>query len=262
MLKRVIAILAAPLILSFSASSGHAMEKLTVMISGGFSLAYRQVLPEFERNTGVSVTTLSGASQGTGPKTIKSQLEQGTEVDVVILSKEGLDELMAAGRIAEGSTTELASVPLGAAVRQGAPRPDIDSVDTFKQALLHAKLVALPGSTSGIFLKNDVFPRLGIADKVPSKVFARGTESTGALAAGEVDLAIGPVSELVNQPGIEVVGSLPKEVQLVQTFTAAMVETARNPEQAKKLIAFLASDRTTTAIKNSGMEPAGDQRKH
>ena len=262
MLKRVMAVVAANLAISLAASPGNAMEKLTVMISGGFSLAYRQVLPEFERSTGISVTTLSGASQGTGPKTIKSQLEQGVDVDVVILSGEGLDELKASGRIAAGSEVKLAGVPLGAAIRQGSPKPDISSVDALKRALLGARLVALPGSTSGIFMKNEVFPRLGIADKVSSKLFARGIESTNALAAGEADLAIGPISEQVNQPGIEVIGPLPGEVQLVQMFTAAIVEKAQNKEQAKRLIEFLASDRTTAAIRNSGMEPAGDRRKH
>jgi molybdate transport system substrate-binding protein len=219
------------------------------------------VLPEFERNTGIAVTTLSGASQGTGPKTIKSQLEQGVDVDMVILSKEGLDELTTAGRIAKGSEVALASVPLGAAVRQGSAKPDVSSVDALKRALLSARLVALPGSTSGIFLKDEVFPKLGIADKVTSKLFARGIESTGALATGEADLAIGPVSELVNQPGIEIVGALPDDVQLVQVFTAAITSTAHHSEQAKRLIEFLASDRSTMAIKNSGMTPVGNRRK-
>ena len=83
------------------------MDELRVMISGGFSLAYHDVLPEFERTTGIAVTTLSGSSQGTGPKTIKYQLENGADVDVVILSKEGLDELVAMGRIADGSDAGL-----------------------------------------------------------------------------------------------------------------------------------------------------------
>ena len=261
MLKRALAVLAAILALSFATSEGNAMEKLTVMMSGGFSLAYRQVLPEFERNTGIAVTTLSGASQGTGPKTIKSQLEQGVDVDMVILSKEGLDELTTAGRIAKGSEVALASVPLGAAVRQGSAKPDVSSVDALKRALLSARLVALPGSTSGIFLKDEVFPKLGIADKVTSKLFARGIESTGALATGEADLAIGPVSELVNQPGIELLGALPDDVQLVQVFTAAIIGTAQHSEQAKRLIEFLASGQTTAAIRNSGMEPVGNRHK-
>src|SRR5689334_17137104 len=142
------------------------MDNLAVIISGGFSLAYHKVLPEFERLTSIAVTTLSGASQGTGPKTIKHQLEAGADIDVVIMSKEGLGELIALGRIAAGSDVELATVPIGAAVRQGQPRPDVGSVEAFKRAVVNARLVAIPASTSGIFLKDEVFPRLGIADKV------------------------------------------------------------------------------------------------
>jgi len=237
------------------------MLKLSVMISGGFSLAYHDVLPEFEHSSGVAVVTLSGSSQGTGPKTIKWQLERGVDTDVVILSKEGLSELITADLIVIGSGVELAAVALGAAVRQGSPKPDISNVNAFKQALLDARLVAMPGSTSGLFVKNEVLPKLAIADKVSTKVMSRGTESTALLAAGEADLAIGPMSELHNQPGVEIVGPLPNEVQLVQVFTAAIVKNSRHPEDAKRLIQFLASDRTTAAIRRSLMEPVVDQRK-
>jgi molybdate transport system substrate-binding protein len=261
MLIRIVAVLATHLTMFFAASPGNAMEKLTVMISGGFSLAYRQVLPEFERKAGTTVTTLSGASQGTGPKTIKAQLEQGTEVDVVILSREGLDELIALKRIDTGSVAELASVPLGAAIRQGNARPDVSTVDALKRTLLGARLVALPASTSGIFLKDEVFPKLGIADKVSLKMFARGIESTNAVAAGEADLAIGPVSEQIGQPGIELIGALPDEVQLVQVFTASITSTAHHPEQAKQFIEYLASGATAAAIKNAGMLPVGKRSK-
>jgi molybdate transport system substrate-binding protein len=102
-----------------------------------------------------------------------------------------------------------------------------------------------------------VFPRLGIADRVRAKVLPRGTDSTAALAAGEADLALGPVSELVGQPGIELVGPLPDAVQLVQVFTAAIVDTAHRIAEARRLIAFLASSRAAAAIRRFGMEPAG-----
>src|SRR6185312_10875406 len=241
--------------------SARLTPKLTVIISGGFSLAYHKVLPDFERLTGVAVTTLSGASQGNGPKTIKHQLEAGADIDVVIMSKEGLGELIALGRIAAGSDAELATVPLGAAVRQGQPKPDLGSVDAFKRAVLAARLVAIPASTSGIFLKDEVFPTLGIADKVTFRVMARGTESTALLAAGEADLALGPISELVDQAGIEPVGVLPDEIQLIQMFTAAIVNTSRHVEQARRLIEFLISEKAEAAISASGMEPVGKRRK-
>src|SRR5262249_48793232 len=212
---------------------GAARAELNVMISGGFSLAYRELLPEFERSTGMAVATASAASQGTGPNTMKAKLESGAHADVVILSREGLSELMAAGRIVGGTDVDLARVPLGAAVRMGQPKPDVGTLDAFKRTLLNARAIALPGSTSGIFLMNDVFPRLKLADKVAVKVGARGTDATSMVAAGEADMVLGPVSELVNVPGVEFVARLPDEVQLLQVFAAAIVAGSARREQAK-----------------------------
>ena len=106
-----------------------ASAQLKVLISGGFSGAYEQLLPEFERETGIKVTTGSGSSQGTGPQTIGAQLARGVPADVVILSREGLNELIAADRIAAGSDVDLAPAPLGVAVRAGAPKPDVSTVE-------------------------------------------------------------------------------------------------------------------------------------
>jgi molybdate transport system substrate-binding protein len=109
-----------------------ASAQLNVLISGGFSGAYEQLLPEFERTSGIKVTTGSGASQGTGPQTIAAQLARGVPADVVILSREGLSELIAAKRIAAGTDVDLARVPLGVAVRAGTPKPDVSTVEAFK----------------------------------------------------------------------------------------------------------------------------------
>lgn len=228
---------------------------VTVLISGGFELAYRKAIPDFEQETGIKVETQSGASQGSGPKTIRYQLDHGAEIDVVILSNEGLHELVDASLIAEGSVAELATAPLAAAVRMGTPKPDVSSVAALTQTLLDARLVVMPGSTSGLFIQREIFPALGVADKVRLKVYPRGTDSAAALAAGEADLALGPISELVNIPRIEPVGVLPDEVQLIQTFSAATVATAKNPDLAKRLIAFLQSDKAEAAIRQAGMEP-------
>src|SRR5262245_29907645 len=133
-----------------------ASAQLKVIISGGFSGPYEQLLPEFEKATGIKVTTGSGASQGTGPQTIAAQLARGASFDVVIMSREGLTELVAAHRIAPGTDVDLARTPLGIAVRKGAPKPDVSTVDAFKEAMLKANTIAMPGSTSGIFLMKDV----------------------------------------------------------------------------------------------------------
>jgi len=230
-------------------------QQLNVLISGGFSGAYEQLLPEFERTTGIKVMTGSGASQGTGPQTIAAQLARGVPANVVILSREGLSELIAAKKIVAGTDVDLARVPLGVAVRAGSPKPDVSTVEAFKQTLLKAKTVAVPGSTSGIWLVKDLFPRLGLADKINTKVAARGSEATAMVAAGAADLVVMPVSEIVQAKGVDFAGNLAAEIQFVQTFSAAVVAGAGEIEGAKRLIEFLASAHASDAIKKSGMEP-------
>jgi molybdate transport system substrate-binding protein len=228
--------------------------QLHVLISGGFSGAYEMLLPEFERTSGIKVTTGSGASQGTGPQTIAAQLARGVPADVVILSREGLSELIAANKIAAGTDKDLAQVPIGVAVRAGTPKPDVNTVEAFKQLLLKAKTVAVPASTSGIWLMTDLFPRLGVAGKLNVKSAPRGTDATRMVAAGDTDLAVMPVSEILHAPGVAFAGGIAAEIQFVQTFSAAIVAGSKLPEGSKRLIEFLASARASEAIKNSGME--------
>jgi molybdate transport system substrate-binding protein len=233
---------------------------MRVIISGGFSGPYERVLPEFERTTGIKVETGSGSSQGTGPQTIAAQLARGVPADVVILSREGLDELVKAQRIAAGMDVDLARVPLGVAVRAGAAKPDVTTVEAFRQLMLKARVVAVPSSTSGIFLMQEIFPRLGIAEKVNVKMTPRGTGAAAMVAAGEADLAVMPVSEILHAPGVDFAGKLAPGIQLNQIFAAAAVAGSKQAEAAKRLIAFLASDGVADAIRASGMEPLGKRR--
>jgi molybdate transport system substrate-binding protein len=233
------------------------LAQLKVILSGGFSGAYEQLLPEFERTSGVKVTTGSGASQGTGPQTIASQLARGVPFDVVILSREGLTNLIAANRIVAGTDADLAQVPIGVAVRAGAAKPDVRTVEAFKRTVTSAKSVAVPGSTSGIFLRKEVFPRLGIADQVNVKVSARGSGATDMVAAGEADLALMPVSEILHARGVDFAGTIPQEIQLIQTFSAAIVAGSKEVAAARRLIEFLTSARAAEAIRKTGMEPLG-----
>jgi len=233
-----------------------ASAQVNVLMSGGFSGAYEQLLPEFERTSGIKVTTGSGASQGAGPLTIAAQLGRGVKADVVILSREGLTELIAAKRIVAGTDVDLAQVPLGIAVRAGTPKPDVGTVEAFKQLMLKAKLVAMPESTSGIWLVNDLFPRLGIAGRVNVKATPRGTGATAMVAAGEADLAVMPVSEILHASGVDLAGKIAPEIQFVQTFSAAVVAGSAEIDKARRLIAFLASAQAAEAISKSGMEPA------
>jgi molybdate transport system substrate-binding protein len=175
---------------------------------------------------------------------------------VAILSREGLTELIAAGRILAGSDADLATAALGAAVRSGVRKPDVSTVAGFKQALLNAKAVAVPASTSGIYLTDEVFPRLGIAGQLNVRVMPRGSQSAALVASGEADIAVQPISELLSVPGLDYLGALADEIQLIQTFSAAIVAGSKELEASRRLIAFLASERAAAAISSNGMQPA------
>jgi len=146
------------------------------------------------------------------------------------------------------------------AVRAGTQKPDVSTVEAFKQVMLKAKTVAIPGSTSGIWLLNDLFPRLGIAEKINAKVTPRGTDATGLVAAGGADLVVMPVSEIMHAKGVDFAGRIAQEIQFVQTFSAAVVVGSGDIEGSRRLIEFLASPRASEAIRNSGMEPLATSR--
>ena len=228
-----------------------------MIISGGFSGPYEQLVPQFERISGIKVATGSGSSQGTGPQTIAAQLARGVAADVVILSREGLTGLIAAQRIAAGTDVDLARTPIGVAVRAGAPKPDVRSVDDFKQVVLKARLVAVPSSTSGIFLIEEIFPRLGIAGRVNVKATPRGSGAAAMVATGEADIGLLPVSEIIHAPGVELAGVIADEIQLHQIFAAAIVVASKEIDAAKRLIAFLTSESAAQTIRRGGMEPLG-----
>ena len=139
------------------------------------------------------------------------------------------------------------------AVRAGAPKPDISTVEALKQTLLRAKSVTFTSSTSGVYLTTTLFPRLGIADEMARK---STTSGVAAVAKGDAEIAIQPVSELLPVPGVDFVGTIPAEVQKVNVYAAAVVAGSKETEASKRLIAFLSSAGATAAIKKSGMEPA------
>ena len=227
--------------------------QVKVITSGGFSAAYRELLPEFERTSGIKVTTTSGGSVGTGPNTIGGQLRRGVPADVVILAREGLSELIAEGRIAAGTDVSLAQSIIGMVVRAGAPKPDISSVEALKQTLLRAKSVAMSSSTSGVYLTTKLFPQLGIADQMAGKSTSSGAAAVGR---GEAEIGLQQVSELLPITGVDFVGTIPAEVQYVTVYAAAVVAGSKEIDASKRLIAFLASEGAATAIKKSGMEPS------
>ena len=238
---------------------GAAFAQLNVITSGGFAIPLKQILPEFERASGITVTTTRGQSQGGGANAIGAQLGRGVPADVVIMAREGLDDLIAAGRIVPDSDVDLARTPLGVAIRIGAPKPDFGTVEAFKQMLLQAKSITFPSSTTGIYMMNKLFPQLGIADEISGKITHTGIAD---VAKGNAELAIQPVSELLHVPGTEFAGTIPRQIQYVSVFSCAAVAGGKQLKASKRLIAFLQSETAKKVIVASGMEPLKARARH
>jgi molybdate transport system substrate-binding protein len=229
---------------------------VTVVSSGGFAAAYRALASQFERTTGDALVTSWGPSMGNTPDAVPTRIQRGEPIDVVIMVGYALDDLIKKGKVVADSRVDLARSPIGVAVRAGAPKPDISSVDALRRALLAAKSIAYSDSASGVYVSTELFKRLGIADQVSSKSRMIPAEPVGAvIARGEAEIGFQQVSELKPIAGIDLLGPLPPELQKITIFSAGIVVGAREPEAARALITFLASPTAAAAIRETGMEP-------
>jgi molybdate transport system substrate-binding protein len=180
-------------------------DEIKVMTSGAFTAAFLELAPAFERATGHRVVTET-TTMGTGAVSIPARLERGEAIDVVIVPDQDLEQLLRAGRIRTGTRVDLARSAIGMAVRSGAPKPDISTVEALRQTLLQAKSIAYSSSVSGTYLSTELFQRLGIADRVLPKSRRIERERVGAVVArGEAEIGFQQISELLPVPGIEYV---------------------------------------------------------
>ena len=235
---------------------GVQADEIKVMTSGAMSAALRELTPAFERASGHTLIVVSGGSVAGAPDSIPDRLQRGERADVIIMAAGGIDELVKAGRIVSGSRVDLARSSIGIAVRAGAPKPDISSVEALTRALLQAKSVAYSSSVSGVYVSTELFQRLGIASQMTAKSRKIESEPVAAVVArGEAELGFQQISELLPVTGVEVVGPLPPAVQRVTVFSAAAGAGSPNPSGGQALIAFLTSPAAAQAIARSGMEP-------
>ena len=201
-----------------------------VMISAGFYQAYAELGPAFERESGHHLITTRGPSMGDSPEAIPARLAQGEAADVVILDGNAADALAARGLVRADSKVTLARSLIGMVVRQGAAKPDIGSVEAFKNALLAARSIAYSDSGSGTYLSTQLFAKLGIADQVLAKSRrVRGPPSGEPVAAvvsrGEAEIGFQQVSELLHVAGVDYVGTIPAELQPGFTFAGALTRS-------------------------------------
>jgi molybdate transport system substrate-binding protein len=237
-------------------AAGVQADEIKVMTSGALSAALRELVPSFERASGSTLIIVSGGSVAGASDSIPDRLQRGERADVLIMASGGIDDLMQAGRVVAGSRVDLARSSIGVAVRAGAPKPDISSVDALKRTLLQAKSIAYSSSVSGVYISTELFQRLGIANQVLAKSRKVDGEPVAAVVArGEAEIGFQQISELRPVPGVEVVGPLPPEVQRVTVFSAAAAAGSTNPSGGRALIAFLSSPAASAAIAKSGMDP-------
>ena len=238
-------------------SSPVAADELRVMTSGTFTAAFLELAPRFERATGhraVAATT----TMGVGANSIPSRLQRREPADVVILDDTAMMQLVADGAVVAASRTPLARSGIGMAVRAGAPKPDVSSVDALRRTLLAATSIAYSSSVSGRYLTTELYQRLGIAEQMAAKSRRIEGERVGAVVArGEAELGFQQTSELLPVPGIDYVGPLPAAVQRVSVFSAGVAVHSGNRAAAEALIRFLASSDAAAAVAPTGLEPVG-----
>jgi molybdate transport system substrate-binding protein len=251
--SRKAALSLASVLLVASAAVG---EEIRVMSSGGFTAPYNEMVPEYERKTQNKVVTSYGASMGGAPDSIPMRLARGEPADVLIMASTVLDELIEQGKVVRGSRVDLVRSSIGMAVRAGAPKPDISTVEALIRTLLEAKSIAYSASASGIYVSTKLFPRLGVAEQVRDKSIRVVSERVGTVVArGDAEIGFQQVSELLPIPGLDYVGPLPAEAQEITVFSAGVATGAKNPQAARDLIQFLASSVVVPAIRKVGLEP-------
>jgi TolB protein len=239
-----------------SAAPRAAEDNVHVMVSGAFNAAYRVLVAEWERSTGHKVTTTSGASMGGAPTSIPSRLARGEPADVVILARTSLDALAKDGRVVSGTQIDLADSRIGMAVKAGAAKPDIATVEQFRRVLLDARSIGYSESASGVYISTEMFTKLGIAGQVAAKAkMISGRPVAEAVAQGEVEIGFQQISELLPVAGTTFVGPIPDDVQRITTFSAGIAATSKSRAAARQLIEHLASAQARETIRRTGLDP-------
>ncbi|MBB6154838.1 MULTISPECIES: substrate-binding domain-containing protein [Pseudomonas] len=245
--------LSAIALFAFSALA-HA-EQLNVMTSGGFTAAYKILGPKFAAATGNTLDTQLGPSMGKAPEAIPNRLARGEHADVVIMVGYALDDLIKQGKVDPASRVELADSRIGLVVREGAPKPDISSVESLKKTLLDAKSVAYSDSASGVYIEKELFNKLGVEDQLKPKAKMIPKVPVGSVVAtGDYQLGFQQVSELLPVPGVSFVGKIPESVQSVTRFAAGIPVGAQHPKEAKALLDYLAAPAAQADVQATGLD--------
>jgi molybdate transport system substrate-binding protein len=225
------------------------------------SMATKELLAElaraFEAHSGRGVRL-----ESVGGTDVARRVRAGEAFDVVVLGRETIEALLAAGHLLAGSRVDLAHSDVAVAVRAGEPRPDIGNEGALKQAVLAARTIGYSTGPSGVELVR-LFERWSISDVVRERVVTPppGVPVGSLVARGEVELGFQQLSELMHLEGIDVIGPLPAEIRIVTTFTAGIGTASIQADSANLLISFMASPGAADAMLRHGMRPAAHRRR-
>jgi molybdate transport system substrate-binding protein len=227
--------------------------ELKVLTAGAFKQVLLEATPAFERQSGHKLV-IDNDTVGA----LVKRIEGGEAFDVVVVSPAAVDDLAAKGKVLPGSRVNLAKVGVGVMVREGAPKPDVSSVEAFKHALLNAKSVGYidpaSGGSSGIYV-DQLLAKLGIADQVrPKAKLKRGGYVADLVVSGEAELGIHQISEIVPAKGVTLVGPLPAEIQNFTTYAAGVASGTKDPAAAAALVRALSGPDIATILRAKGME--------
>ena len=230
-------------------ASGALAAEIKVLASTAVKTTLEELAPQFEKATGNKVdVTFAPAT------VLKARIDEGAAFDVAILAASVTDSLAGSGKIDMPATT-IAHSGIGVAIRKGAAKPDIGTTEAFKQTLLNAKSIGFTGAgATGAYLKT-LFEKLGIADQLKPKLKPLQGAAGEAAAAGEVEIGMTQISEILPYSGAELAGPLPPDIQSYTYFSAAASVASKEAEAAKAFIKFLAAPSALAVIKAKGMEP-------
>jgi molybdate transport system substrate-binding protein len=255
LLTRMLSAIVSLLLVASMANAASASD-ITVMSSGGFSAALAVLAPEYERTTGNKIIIVSGPSMGNTPQAIPARLARGEAADVVIMVGYALDDLIKQGKVTTQGRVDLAQSRIALAVKAGAPRPDISTPDALRRTLLAAKSIAYSDSASGVYIANEMFAKLGIADQVKGKSTMIPAEPVGLVVArGDAEIGFQQISELRPVPGIDIVGPIPDSLQKITVFSGGIVASAQHADAARALLTFLSSPQASAVVIKTGLDP-------
>ena len=234
---------------SLTATPAHAAE-LKVFASTAIRTAATELGAQFEKATeNKLVYTVDAAA------VLKTQIDQGATFDLTIITAPLIDALATAGKVDPATRAVVARAGLGVSIRAGAAKPDVSTPDAFKRALLNATSIGYAAQGTSRSGTEAMLAKLGIADALKSKIKLLDKPAPLGVAAGEVELGLGPVSEILPVAGVAVVGPYPPELQAYLVFTGAVSSTSSNADAAKALLKFLTGPTAVPVIKAKGLEP-------